>query len=322
LCSMLDRGLDVPVVVVSAYADHEAQPGAPRAVSKPVDVDLLCRHVEAITSAPSARDAARVSLRTLLVVSAWEHRSCELVVRPRCEGAPAWTGELLLERGKVVGAKARGDRANDEATPFSIAGVDAALDLMLAEAVTVEIRPAGRISFPPSATVDLPLPNLLARARARGRAQLLGLETAFWAPPSSRRPVVAESGTMRAKAPTEVLDELMAFEGALGACVVDRAHRITLGWRGDASRDEATLTRAAIELASKIAEAGVRPLEETVFLLDDEVHVLRPIAESPEVVLYLVCDRATTALELARRATRRAEEAFVKSGGARTARVR
>jgi hypothetical protein len=111
------------------------------------------------------------------------------------------------------------------------------------------------------------------------------------------------------------LDELMTVDGALCAALVDATSGMILGSAG---------THAELDLAAAGDTELVRAKQNTLHLLETQdviedilvsqrkqYQIIRPLAASEGVFIYLVLDRARANLALARRKTADVERALV-----------
>ncbi|MEV0091317.1 hypothetical protein [Streptomyces sp. NPDC050738] len=117
----------------------------------------------------------------------------------------------------------------------------------------------------------------------------------------------------------QVLTEVMRIRGALGAVVVDYLSRVTLGVQGNGTEldlhkvgeVDTDVIRAKFHALSVL---GYPPgdLQDILVTLTDEYHLIHPLSQRKlqGVFIYLVLDRNSAALAVARARLREIEEAF------------
>lgn len=163
LQEIFNRGLRMPVIVVSAYAGDAAPVrGVPRRIAKPADLRELCSVIEQVLSDPIFAAGATLTLGGLMQVLAWEQRGSTIDVSVK-----AGRGTMTVSRGRVSHARFRPTRPGPE-----VLGVDAAIEILSGEEGRILVTPD---AVPPSGsrvdTVDVTLGQLLARAEARRRGR-------------------------------------------------------------------------------------------------------------------------------------------------------
>jgi predicted regulator of Ras-like GTPase activity (Roadblock/LC7/MglB family) len=121
-------------------------------------------------------------------------------------------------------------------------------------------------------------------------------------------PAAAEPAATEA-APTslglnESLQDLIAFEGAISAALVDSDTGMILGRAG--SGPELDLAAAGASVMLRARRATVKTLgmpdviEDLLVTLTTELQIIRPLTKHPTVFLYLVVDKAKSSLAMAR----------------------
>ncbi|WP_329124781.1 hypothetical protein [Streptomyces sp. NBC_01465] len=117
----------------------------------------------------------------------------------------------------------------------------------------------------------------------------------------------------------QVLTEVMKIRGALGAVVVDYVSRVTLGVQGNGTEldlhkvgeVDTDVIRAKLHALSVL---GYPPgdLQDILVTLTGEYHLIHPLAQRKlqGVFIYLVLDRNSAALAVARARLVEIEEAF------------
>lgn len=100
------------------------------------------------------------------------------------------------------------------------------------------------------------------------------------------------------------LDTLVAIDGAIAAALVDSSTGLVLGDAGSgidlelAAAGNTEVVRAKLRT---IAALGLdEAIEDILITLSSQFHVIRPLAQNPEVFIYLVLDKKKANLALAR----------------------
>jgi predicted regulator of Ras-like GTPase activity (Roadblock/LC7/MglB family) len=102
----------------------------------------------------------------------------------------------------------------------------------------------------------------------------------------------------------ESLQDLIAFEGAISAALVDSDTGMILGRAG--SGPELDLAAAGASVMLRARRATVKTLglpdviEDVLVTLTTELQIIRPLTKHPTVFLYLVVDKAKSSLAMAR----------------------
>lgn len=297
LLEMLRRRTQAPVVVVSAYAHENPNPeGTPRCEAKPVDLGRLCGHIEELLAGGPRSESSRITLSGLLQVLTWERRSCVLKSRTPSTDGLRREGSIQMAQGQVSGAYVDEIGTTNGSAARAFVGDEAIVEILCWDQATNELESVRDGAAGPECKVAAPLHQLFARAATRTKQSRITVR-----PP---KPADDDVGT--------VLDCLMGPDGVLGAAVVDRVRGVPLGARGemkldDPARVEGTC-RMVDDLSSSMRKAGAGSgVEDMVFTLDDQVHILRPVRAR---VLYLICDRLKMSMAGARRQMDRAERAL------------
>jgi hypothetical protein len=110
---------------------------------------------------------------------------------------------------------------------------------------------------------------------------------------------------------TESLDALLRIEGAMAAALVDSASGMLLGGVGSgidldiAAAGNTEVVRAKLRTARNLGLAD--SIDDILITLTSQFHIIRPMARTPEVFIYLVLDRERSNLALARLKTKEIE---------------
>jgi hypothetical protein len=103
---------------------------------------------------------------------------------------------------------------------------------------------------------------------------------------------------------TETLESLVSTDGAMCAALVDSSSGMLLGTAGtglDLEIAAAGNTEVVRAKLSTIKSLGLKDsIDDILITLTSQYHVIRPLAKTPEVFLYLVLDKAKSNLALAR----------------------
>jgi hypothetical protein len=103
---------------------------------------------------------------------------------------------------------------------------------------------------------------------------------------------------------TPSLDTLVAVDGAMAAALVDSSTGMLLGEAGSGIDLEAAAAGNTEVVRAKLRTVKSLGLNDTIddilITLSSQYHIIRPLARTPEVFIYLVLDRAKSNLALAR----------------------
>ncbi|MGN6502628.1 MAG: hypothetical protein ACTHKX_06965 [Pseudolysinimonas sp.] len=103
---------------------------------------------------------------------------------------------------------------------------------------------------------------------------------------------------------TETLDALVKVDGALCAALVDSSSGMVLGTAGsglDLDAAAAGNTEVVRAKLKTIKSLGLdEQIEDILITLTSQYHIIRPLAATPEVFIYLVLETAKSNLALAR----------------------
>ena len=102
----------------------------------------------------------------------------------------------------------------------------------------------------------------------------------------------------------ENLAALVAVDGAMAAALVDSSTGMLLGEAGSGVDLEAAAAGNTEVVRAKLRTVKSLGLNDTIddilITLTTQYHIIRPLAATPEVFIYLVLDRAKSNLALAR----------------------
>lgn len=101
------------------------------------------------------------------------------------------------------------------------------------------------------------------------------------------------------------LSNIMELDGALGAALVDWESGLTLGTTGNgainvelAASGNTEVLRSKMGVMKQLGISG--GIEDLLFTLQDQYHLIRPLTHHPALFLYVVLGRAKGNLGLAR----------------------
>ena len=114
---------------------------------------------------------------------------------------------------------------------------------------------------------------------------------------------------------TEQLEALVAVDGAMCAALVDSSSGMVLGTAGSgldldvAAAGNTEVVRAKLNTVKSL---GLNDhIEDILITLTTQYHIIRPLATTPEVFIYLVLDTAKSNLALARIKVKEADSHLV-----------
>ena len=113
---------------------------------------------------------------------------------------------------------------------------------------------------------------------------------------------------------TDSLDTLTRIDGATAAAIVDSSSGMLLGSAGSgidlevAAAGNTEVVRAKLRTIKSLGLSDT--IDDILITLSSQYHIIRPLAKSPEVFIYLVLDRAKANLALARHKVKEADEAL------------
>jgi len=114
---------------------------------------------------------------------------------------------------------------------------------------------------------------------------------------------------------TETLETLISIDGAMTAALVDSSSGMLLGGAGSgvdleiAAAGNTEVVRAKLRTVKSL---GLNDdIEDILITLSTQYHVIRPLAKSPEIFMYLVLDSKKSNLALARMKAKEADAQLV-----------
>lgn len=113
---------------------------------------------------------------------------------------------------------------------------------------------------------------------------------------------------------TETLASLLNTDGALCAALVDSSSGMLLGQAGSgldlevAAAGNTEVVRAKLKTIKSLGLTD--SIDDILITLSSQYHIIRPLAETPEVFIYLVLDTAKSNLALARINVKKADAAL------------
>ena len=113
----------------------------------------------------------------------------------------------------------------------------------------------------------------------------------------------------------ESLEDLITVDGAMCAALVDSASGMLLGKAGSGLDLEIAAAGNTEVVRAKLKTIKALGLNDTIddilITLSSQYHIIRPLAETPEVFLYLVLDSAKSNLALARLQVKKSDAQLV-----------
>jgi len=113
----------------------------------------------------------------------------------------------------------------------------------------------------------------------------------------------------------ESLDFLITVDGAMCAALVDSSSGMLLGKAGSgldldvAAAGNTEVVRAKLKTIKALGLNDT--IDDILITLSSQYHIIRPLAETPEVFLYLVLDSAKSNLALARLQVKKSDAQLV-----------
>jgi predicted regulator of Ras-like GTPase activity (Roadblock/LC7/MglB family) len=122
---------------------------------------------------------------------------------------------------------------------------------------------------------------------------------------SAESPVVALVPAPKTGRLEENLQELINFDGAVSVALVDSESGMILGSAGSTD-DNLELAAAGASVMLRARRSTIKALgmgdsiDDLLVTLSTQLQIIRPLAQSPTLFLYLVVDRAKSSLAMAR----------------------
>lgn len=308
--------LPIQVLVVSAHIDDTMRGtlddlGALACIDKPIDLERLHAAVQRMLAVPRAH-VSGVALSGFLQLIEMERQSCAVRV-----ASPDGTGTLVFRQGQLV-----------DAWTGEVIGDDAAIAILRFRDCTLDSVGVVRESEP---RTTLPLSFLLLEAARKAdedrRDEGPEPEDSLGSKPETRRddepssppPSIAEEKLREKVLP--LVKAAMAIQGTQAAVVVDFERGVVLCRAGrlqDLDIAEMALANAKIFERERRLTAellGEQVLEEVLINLSEEVHMLRTVTSvGPSALMFLVVDRKSTTVALARTQLGGLEKYLAKTG--------
>jgi hypothetical protein len=113
----------------------------------------------------------------------------------------------------------------------------------------------------------------------------------------------------------ESLESLISIDGAMCAAIVDSSSGMLLGKAGSGLDLDVAAAGNTEVVRAKLKTIKALGLDDTIddilITLSSQYHIIRPLAETPEVFLYLVLDSAKSNLALARLQVKKSDAQLV-----------
>lgn len=310
---LVEHNYSGPVVVMTAFGTAAVERqvydgGAVHFLEKPIELDELIHLIDELTLEPT-ESYRTVDLCDFAMLLAAE-RGTGIV---RVRGPKGFLGKLDFLDGVLIGAKT-----------IDAAGDQAALELFELHEPGVVLRDAA-----PSGPGDVaqPLEELILQARMKR-------DPSRRASPRQTQSVDLSLALKRLRSPeeqglfshptenpgelqmnvNEALAKAKEIDGAVGAAIVDYQSGMTLGTVSDGTMDlELAAAGNAEVVKSKMAVMASLQLEgnieDILITLENQYHLIRPFAQSPNIFFYLALHKGKSNLALARHKLKSIEEA-------------
>jgi hypothetical protein len=112
----------------------------------------------------------------------------------------------------------------------------------------------------------------------------------------------------------ETLETLLKTDGATAAAIVDSSSGMLLGQAGSGLDLEVAAAGNTEVVRAKLKTIAALGLDDTIddilITLTSQYHIIRPLAETPQVFIYLVLDSGKANLALARINVKKADAAL------------
>jgi CheY-like chemotaxis protein len=287
---LLERGTRIPIAVMTGQhitpelAERLHGYGIAATFTKPVDISALADELQRSMTPATVGQISGITLFGFLQLLEVERKTGLVVVHAAGE-----EGRLYFDGGQLIHGETR--RRRGLPAVYEIVGwPDPKLELFYKRAAREH-------------TIAEPLQHVLMEA-AR-----LEDERGVRVPgePATPKPGAEPAPEERTRADVqEALDEAMQIPGAVGVALVDGASGMTLGTAGGGARLNVELAGAGAAdfLRAKrraIDALGLQDtIEDVMVTLGTQYHLTRFLGPSSDVFLYLVLDRETANLGMAR----------------------
>lgn len=147
--------------------------------------------------------------------------------------------------------------------------------------------------------------DAFAPTAAEVKAAATAAAAAAAAPVEAASPVVALVPAPKTGRLEENLQELIDFDGAVSVALVDSETGMILGSAGSTD-DNLELAAAGASVMLRARRSTIKALgmgdsiDDLLVTLSTQLQIIRPLAQSPTLFLYLVVDRAKSSLAMAR----------------------
>lgn len=222
----------------------------------------------------------------------------------RCRSDGTNFAEALVDQGIVDRATVRAALLEHNARQLQL--------LLNAEPATVEVVPRRRDY---ASELVFSIDELIEEMRRLAHS---GLSTPRTSPDGDEAAPVKSNHQEREYDMANIqqsLDEVLKIDGALAAALVDWESGLTLGTVGGgidielAASGNTSVVKAKMAVMRQLGIGGA--IEDILITLQSQYHLIRPLAKTPSLFLYLAIDKQRGNLGLARHKLRQIEEALV-----------
>lgn len=116
--------------------------------------------------------------------------------------------------------------------------------------------------------------------------------------------VTSDQPPVKASPVTQALESLMMVDGAVSAALVDSGSGMILGQAGsDPDLEIAAASNTQVVRATLATVKSLRlpdTIDDLLFTLTTQFHIIRPLANNPTLFIYLVLDKSRSNLAMAR----------------------
>ncbi len=124
------------------------------------------------------------------------------------------------------------------------------------------------------------------------------------AAPAPASLVTTDQPPVKASPVTKALESLMMVDGAVSAALVDSGSGMILGQAGsDPDLEIAAASNTQVVRATLATVKSLRlpdTIDDLLFTLTTQFHIIRPLANNPTLFIYLVLDKSRSNLAMAR----------------------